>query len=130
MTMRLGNLARVHREFADTDVTSIDDDKLGRASFARSVADRIVRSRGGPSTVFGLAGRWGSGKTSTLNFISSIITQEHGEDSNVDHKWSVVACTPWSCTDITALTDEFYRAIATAMPNNPDGHKARSLLSK
>jgi hypothetical protein len=120
----------VRGPFADTEVSSFEDDKLGRVTFARSVAERIVRSAGGPSTVFGLAGKWGSGKTSTLNFISSIIMEEHGEGSNSPQKWSVVACTPWSSTDIEALTDEFYRAIATAMPNDPSGHKAKTLLAK
>lgn len=120
----------VQQPFTDTEVPSVDKDKLGRDVFARRVAERIVRSGVGPSTVFGLSGRWGSGKTSTLNFIRGFIEAEHGEQSNAENKWAVVAFTPWSCTDIEALTDEFYRAIATAMPDDAKGKEAKKLLAK
>lgn len=120
----------MQKQFADVEISSVEGDKLGRETFARKVAERIVRSGGGPSTVFGLAGKWGSGKTSTLNFISSIIKQEHGDSSDASQKWSVVVFTPWSCTDIEALTDEFYRAVATAMPDDAHGLKARTLLTR
>jgi hypothetical protein len=125
-----GNIARVQKPFTDAEVKSVDGDKLGRAVFARRVAERIVRSGGGPSTVFGLSGRWGSGKTSTLNFIRDFIEDEHGEQSKAEDKWAVVAFTPWSCTDIEALTEEFYRAIATAMPHDAEGLKAKKLLAR
>lgn len=120
----------MQQPFTDTEIPSVDRDKLGRGEFARRVAERIVRSGVGPSTVFGLFGRWGSGKTSTLNFIRGFIEDEHGEQSNSDNKWAVVAFTPWSCTDIEALTDEFYRAIATAMPDDGKGAEAKRLLAR
>lgn len=120
----------MQQPFTDSEIPSVDKDKLGRGVFARRVAERIVRSGGRPSTVFGLSGRWGSGKTSTLNFIRGFIEDEHGEQSNADNKWAVVAFTPWSCTDIEALTDEFYRAIATAMPDDAKGREAKKLLAK
>jgi hypothetical protein len=61
--------------------------------------------------------------------IQGLIEEEHGEGTTVPTKWSVVAFTPWSCSDIAALTDEFYVAIASAMPNGPKGERAKELLT-
>lgn len=115
--------------YSDAEIQTFDEDKLDRGPFARRVAARIVAAGNGPSTVFGLAGKWGSGKSSTLNLIRYVIEQEHGQQAR-DGAWTVIAFTPWSCDDLTALTNEFYLAIATAMPQGADGERAKNLLAK
>lgn len=102
----------------DAEITSLADDSLGRDRFARRVAERIVTAGGGPSVVFGLAGPWGSGKTSAINMIREVLREEHSKD------WSVVRFTPWSTADVASLTDEFYQSIAAAMPTSKKGRKA------
>jgi hypothetical protein len=119
-----------HSPYSDAEIRSVDEDKLDRQPFARRVAERIVSAGNGPSTVFGLAGKWGSGKSSTVNLIRNVIEQEYGEETREGGAWSVISFTPWSCADLAALTDEFYFAIATAMPQTTDGDHARNLLAK
>ncbi|ORI20820.1 hypothetical protein BJD99_07335 [Rhodococcus sp. 1163] len=99
------------------------EDRLDRKQFARRIAERIRRAGQGPSVVFGLAGPWGSGKTSALNMITDVIAIEHPKT------WSVVKFTPWSAADTTSLTEEFYRAIAFAMPPGEHGDNAKRLLN-
>lgn len=106
----------------DREVRFIDDDKLGRAPFARRIAKRIVAAAGEPSVVFGLAGPWGSGKTSVIYMISEVLEQEYSG------QWSVVWFTPWSTSTVDSLTDEFYRSVASAMPATDKGGKARAQL--
>ena len=106
---------------ADNSITSFAEDKLDREDFARRVARRIELAESGPSVVFGLAGPWGSGKTSVLAMIRLALEQCVG--------WSVVEFTPWSAADVQTLTGEFYEAVAAAMPaDDEEGRTARDLL--
>ncbi|MGB3663835.1 KAP family P-loop NTPase fold protein [Mycolicibacter algericus] len=103
----------------DTEIETTDEDRLGRTPFCRRVVERIVAAGDGPSVVFGLAGPWGAGKTSVLNIVSALLTEDHGQ------KWAVVRFTAWSASNVEALTNEFYQAIAAAMPQNTkEGQKA------
>ncbi|SKK68349.1 KAP family P-loop domain protein [Mycobacteroides abscessus subsp. bolletii] len=106
----------------DSEIRWITDDTLGRAPFARRVAERIVAAAGEPSVVFGLAGPWGAGKTSLINMVDQVLEQEHPD------QWSVVRFTPWSTSTVDSLTDEFYQSIAAAMPSSDTGRKARQQL--
>lgn len=105
----------------DEPVTSFDDDRLDRGPFAQSVAARIDYVGTGPSVVFGLAGAWGSGKTSALWMIRTTLEDRIGG-------WTVVDFTPWAAGETQTLTEEFYEAIASAMPGTDTGKKARNLL--
>lgn len=109
---------------ADAPIHSLEEDRLDRGPFAHRITERINASRNGPSVVFGLAGPWGSGKSSILHMIEEILHSDQHQET-----WSVVTFTPWSATDIAALTDEFYRAIAEAMPPTDAGNTARKLLA-
>lgn len=108
---------------ADTEISSMHEDRLDRAPYARRIAERIEEAGKGPSVVFGLAGPWGSGKTSVIRMITEVLSEEHGK------KWEVVSFTPWSAADTAALLDEFYQAIAAAMPKSKKGNRARKLLA-
>jgi predicted KAP-like P-loop ATPase len=106
----------------DAEIQGINDDRLGRAPFARRVAERIGGAGNRPSIVYGLAGPWGGGKSSVLNMIEELLKVD------TRAKWEVVRFTPWAATDVESLTDEFYRAIAQAMPHDKEGKAARRLL--
>lgn len=107
----------------DAEIHTISEDRLGRKKFCRRVVERIVAAGHGPSVVFGLAGPWGAGKTSVLNIVSDLLRLEHGDD------WEVVHFTAWSASDVGTLTDEFYQAIAAAMPQDTlEGRQAVSWL--
>jgi predicted KAP-like P-loop ATPase len=51
----------------DQPIRSREEDILGRASFAQSLAEAILRYKEKDSIVIGLFGAWGSGKTSISN---------------------------------------------------------------
>lgn len=109
----------------DAEISSISEDRLERAPFARRVTERILKSTDCPSVVFGLSGAWGSGKTSVLKMIEEILTHENAST------WKTVWFTPWSAADVPTLTEEFYRAIASAIPTDNDhGTTARQLLAR
>lgn len=114
---------RSHWVNSDTEIETSAEDRLGRTPFCRRMVERIVAAGRGPSVVFGLAGPWGSGKTSALNIVADLLAQERGND------WAVVRFTAWSASDVEALTNEFYQAIAAAMPHDTrEGQQAVSWL--
>ncbi len=104
----------------------MSEDRLARAVFANRIAQRIARTGTGPSIVFGLAGPWGSGKTSMLNMIGEALGDISKEADTDAHRWSVAHFTPWSTSDIDSLITEFYTAIASALPRK--AKKARKML--
>lgn len=115
---------------SDSEIRTAKDDTLGRSGFSETVAARIMLAGSGPSTVFGLAGPWGTGKTSTLNMITNFIRDQESGGDSASKTWFVATFAPWACQDIDALTSEFYSAIAAALPNSETGKNLRRLLSR
>ncbi|MFG3524900.1 P-loop NTPase fold protein [Nocardia nova] len=95
--------------YTDTPIQKADEDRLGRSKFAAHLARRIDMASGGPSVVFGLAGPWGSGKSSVLNMIQREL--EAGPIS-----WQVRRFTPWAASETDSLIIEFYATIGDALP--------------
>jgi len=108
----------------DIEITGLGGDRLGRTEFARHVAARIAAAGQGPSVVFGLAGAWGSGKSSVLNMVEEVLTVYTSNQA----KWGIIKFVPWAADDIDSLTEEFYSAIAAAMPATDKGQAARRKL--
>ena len=113
-----------NHEWINTDVPLgyQDEDQLGRRAFADRVAQRIAAAGTGPSLVFGLAGLWGWGKSSSLNMIRGVVVK------NFSTTWTVTELTPWSAADAATLMDEFYNCIAAAMPPSKKGQDAAKKL--
>lgn len=53
----------------DKPITREKDDLLGRSGFAKAIAQIVLDQMDAESHVIGLYGKWGSGKTSTINLI-------------------------------------------------------------
>lgn len=106
----------------ESPIRRLDDDRLSRRAFAETIAARIQRAGDGESVVFGLTGPWGSGKTSALNMIRAAIS------SSAPETWRVVEFTPWAADNELDLVEEFYRVVATAMPNGVKGRRAEKAL--
>lgn len=93
--------------FADEEISRLSDDKLSRAHFARRVADLIESIPvGADSTVIGLMGPWGGGKTSLLNLICADLAE--ADSMGVAH------FTPWAVSDSSALMVEFFATLLGA----------------
>lgn len=106
----------------DAEIQSAKQDGLNRALFAVRVANRIHRASSGPSIVFGLAGPWGSGKSSVLNMIEEHMTDRY------EGTWILARLTPWAADDVTTLVGEFYNCVASAMPDTEPGRTAAKKL--
>lgn len=55
--------------FLEEPIEKIEDDVLGRSSYAERIADEIVSFPEGTRFVFAIYGAWGEGKTSVLNLV-------------------------------------------------------------
>lgn len=92
----------------------------GREQFAVALAARIDQT---PlehnSTVFGLVGAWGTGKTTLL---SEIRTHLQAAD------WQIVDFSPWSAGDVGSITSEFAVALASAFPDKSGGKLREAIL--
>ncbi|MCU1410512.1 MAG: hypothetical protein JWR04_1219 [Rhodoglobus sp.] len=79
------------------------------------VADQLNSvSVGRSSTVFGLVGPWGSGKTSVLNMVRQSLSAD----------WNIADFSPWAAPDSKGLAFEFLASLASAI--RPSDQKARA----
>jgi energy-coupling factor transporter ATP-binding protein EcfA2 len=101
----------------DDAISSSGEDRFGRELFAARVAELLDNvSRQSESTVFGLIGPWGSGKTSVLNLLEAILAS--------DDAWSVARFNPWQLSDIDSLIVEFFATVASPLPKSGRARKA------
>ncbi|MFX1821947.1 P-loop NTPase fold protein [Pseudarthrobacter sp. CC4] len=99
-------------------------DLLDRRGFAESSIAMLERLRAqSESSVVGLIGPWGAGKSSVLNMIRSGIT-------DLDSSWTVVDFNPWNYQDLPSLQTGFFTELHAALPSGPKWKTARDALSK
>jgi hypothetical protein len=98
------------RWWADEAVRADDDDDLGRGPFAdRAAAVMASVARSPESTVVGLVGPWGSGKTSTINLILRRLDRDH---------WGVAKVNPWAVSGPDAVVMDLLAGIRSQLPPN------------
>ena len=114
-----GVRVRGMNDWADSDVKTRAKDRFGRRGYAERAARLIASSHSwDDSTVFGLTGQWGSGKTSLMNMIAEALTFE---PEHKDLGYNIVRFTPWATHDVTGVLGDFYSSIASVLP--PDRRK-------
>ena len=94
---------------ADSPIRAKEEDLLGRARMAVSVAEVINRSfgdeaAGDESLVAGIEGEWGSGKTSFINLIL-----ENLESSA--NGYLIIKFNPWNFSDQNELVTDFFSSL-------------------
>ena len=110
---------------ADRPIKMADEDRLGRAAFARHLANGITEYKGEDGLVIGLYGKWGSGKTSIINMTTNILKPKEDSKSNestqgkelsscdkIDgNKLIIYKFSPWNYSDKSDLIGLFFRGL-------------------
>lgn len=110
--------------WSDMPILLADEDQFERSAYAAKVAHLINDTASNRrSTVYGLTGEWGSGKTSLVNLIRAELSQ-------LPSNWEVVDYNPWVASDPQTLIEEFYRAIVESLPANEIGKNIKDILQK
>src|ERR1700712_5024071 len=92
--------------WSDEPIVRVSQDRFSRTEFARLVAKTIdAVPIGAASTVFGLVGPWGSGKSSVAAMIGEYLPES----------WIVQSFTPWAATGAVGLQLEFVAALDSAL---------------
>lgn len=99
---------------ADQPITKCSEDKLGRASFAESLARAILSYKSEECIVLGLFGSWGTGKTSLINMCLECIHEaiiSHSEDE----KPIIIKFNPWNYSGEQKLILQFFSQISSVL---------------
>jgi predicted KAP-like P-loop ATPase len=99
-----------------------EQDRLGRAKFAKFLAKAIVEADIEEGFVLALYGAWGSGKSSTLNFVIHYVQELGGDDAPP----IIVAFNPWWFSGRHQLLEQFFRQLRTSIaPRDATGRLKR-----
>src|SRR5271154_4412574 len=85
-------------------------DELGRTKFARHLASALMRYKYDDSLVVALYGRWGTGKSTLLNFTEKALLDFPSTERPI-----VVRFNPWNQPDQTELVSQFFDALSAAL---------------
>lgn len=99
----------------DLPIENENNDKLDRSRFVNAVVEEIASLEENKSTVIGLSGKWGSGKTSILN-----LTQEQLEQKSYFTSYF----NPWRYKNEEILIEELFLNILKAV------NRSESIKSK
>lgn len=92
-----------------------EQDRLGYAAFCRRVAQTLIRLRAPGGYVIGLNGRWGSGKSTALNFIKSYIAKHNEEIHDEKDKINVIDFRPWIVSGHQDVIAAFFKVLAESL---------------
>ncbi|MDP2949109.1 MAG: P-loop NTPase fold protein [Chloroflexota bacterium] len=109
---------------ADRPITTLEQDRLGRARFAEHIAAQILKYSDPACLVVALYGRWGSGKTSLLNLIEAQIR----EGAPVRGPAPIVLrFNPWHFAATDQLIAMFFRDVRIALGLRDRGKAGQQL---
>ncbi|MCS3416451.1 hypothetical protein M2399_001185 [Pseudomonas sp. BIGb0450] len=109
----------VHPGGHDAPVNLRDEDNLNRWSISKSVLRAIESSPDDWSIRIALHGKWGTGKTSVLNFIETQIKEQNyriSPDPN-SLKVVVVRFSAWNASGEGGVISQFYQALLEQLPD-------------
>ena len=95
------------------------EDDLGYAPFAQRLAEALVKIKVPKGYVVGLHGRWGSGKSTALNFVNAFINKWSEEDRIETKDILRVDFRPWMIGEHESLVSAFFKVLREAM-SDPD----------
>jgi hypothetical protein len=112
----------------DKPISKISEDKLGRSSFAKQLANAIMQFKTKDNYAISLQGKWGCGKSSVLN----MTIEEIGKLSEVvnnNEKIVVIQFNPWNFTDTNQLINQFFLTLSNSLKFNDKGKKMKNVGS-
>lgn len=92
---------------ADNPISDPDLDEFNRSEYSKRIAQTIATRKETKSLVIGVYGKWGEGKTTVLNFISSELRQYN----NI----ATIFFNPWMFPSETELFIAFYTELAKGL---------------
>ena len=103
------------------DGSTAKPDDLGRAAFVDHVAALLSSVRDqSPSSVIGLTGDWGSGKSTVLQMVLRRLKAGDGAQ-----RWLVAEFNPWTYPDTEAMQRGFFAELKSVLPEELQGGSAR-----
>lgn len=109
---------------ADEPIQSRAADLLGRAPFAKAIADALSGWTGQRSLVVGILGAWGTGKSSVKNMVREVLAAAPPE-----RRLRILEFSPWQWSTSRQLASGFFRELAGAL-NLTDRHQRDTKLAK
>jgi KAP family P-loop domain len=123
---------------ADRPITRREDDRLGFTSVAERLGRAIVDQPAKDGLVFGIEGKWGSGKSTLINLTIEAL-KTHGDAAP-----EIIAFSPWLVGDRDELLRSLFDELATAVvkidpieaavteayPDHPLWHRVRRWLAR
>lgn len=113
-----------HPFSADRPISSHQEDLLGRAGFARSLANTIKQWKGNDSLVIALYGPWGSGKSSIKNMVVESLRDETLLPPQV------LEFNPWQWSGQDQIAQAFFGEIGHAIGRTDKSKAGRSRVTK
>ena len=122
MLVKIIAIYRVEDDMFNTDkpIEKSAEDKLGRGTFAKQLANAIVAFQPKDNYAISLQGKWGCGKTSVLNMAIEEI-KRLSEDKEEKNKIIIIQFNPWNFTDTGQLITQFFVTLTNALNiSNPN----------
>jgi hypothetical protein len=84
-------------------------DQLGYREFSQNLSNIILSTKAPNGYVIGLHGKWGSGKSTTLNFIEAYLNKHNQESESPDKKITIIKFRPWIISGHQDLIAAFFK---------------------
>lgn len=102
------------------------DDRLGYRSFAERLSKVIISLHAPYGYVIGLHGKWGSGKSTALNFINAFIEKHNAETECLEDRVSIIDFRPWMVSGHRDLIAAFFKILSENLCPKENGRKRLS----
>jgi predicted KAP-like P-loop ATPase len=106
------NASAINAYSSDEPIASKEQDRFGRAPFAKRIAETIAHRVDPSSLVVGLFGSWGDGKTSVLKMMEEALVQH----PNV----MAIRFNPWHFPSEDTLLRGFFATLSSALGKEPE----------
>lgn len=93
--------------YSDKPIYSNSDDRLGRHSFSKLLAQSLLNLNSPDTFTIGLYGKWGSGKTSIVNMMLQEL-ETHEKKVGSESPLIVVHFEPWNFSNTDQLLTQFF----------------------